>query len=429
MYDVASYVLEALKKAGADKASVNVAKNKKDEFNIEANKFTLMRTLFNDSLFMKALVGGRKGTITINKLDKDSIDEAVAGCIALAKSGNPDEAEDIAPLEENKVFDQSAGGADLDKLFSRTKEYLEKVNADFPKIMLDGVTTDFNSGEWVHLNTNGVDFSGKQEYYGFSSSFLAKDGENSSSFNYDGARLRDLNTSFMNTGIHRQLLEESVKSLNTRMVDEKFTGKVIFTPTCADIWYTILSCFLSEGALIEDTSIWKNLLGIVVADPRITFSSNCSNPKLVWGETVTADGFLSRDFDYIKNGVLSSFALSLYGANKTGKPRAANTSMWSFEVAPGDVSLSEMIKGVDKGILLNRFSGASPGPGGDMSGVAKNSFLIENGEITDALQETMLSFNAAEVLKNLVSISKEQICDGGSVLPWCCFDGITVSGK
>ena len=86
-----------------------------------------------------------------------------------------------------------------------------------------------------------------------------------------------------------------------------------------------------------------------------------------------------------------------------------------------------MIKGIDNGILLNRFSGASPGPSGDVSGVAKNSFLIENGAVAGALKETMVSFNIIDVLGK-IDISKERCCNGYSILPWCCFDGITISG-
>jgi len=150
---------------------------------------------------------------------------------------------------------------------------------------------------------------------------------------------------------------------------------------------------------------------------------------MIAAERYTSDGFLSQNVDYIKDGVLTSFALDLYGANKTGKPRAANTASYNLEVAAGDTLLADMIKGIDKGILLNRFSGASPGPSGDVSGVAKNSFMIENGQITDAISETMLSFNVADILMNIPAISKERCANGMTLLPWCCFDGVTVSGK
>jgi len=428
--EIAEYVLASLKKAGAEKASCVTARGRKEEFNIEANKFTLLRTLFDDALSIKALYGGRKGVASINKLDKDSIDKAVEDCITLAKAGTPDEAEDIAEFIENKNFNRSIGGSQMDKLFTRTKDFLEQIKDEYPLIMLEGVTSAFSSGRGVYANSNGVVFSDESECYGMGSMFVAKDGEKSSSFNGYGESMLSLDKAFLDMGMHRALIEESVRSLDTRMVDKKFVGKVIVTPACEDmIWDTLLDCFMSDRSLIEGTSRWKDALGTKVADSKLTMRSVPHHPSVVAGERYTGDGYESFDADLIKNGVLEAFALSLYGANKTGNKRTKNTAFSNIEVVAGDVALADMIKGVDKGILLNRFSGASPSPSGDVSGVAKNSFLIENGKVTDALSETMVSFNIVDIIADIVAISKEQATNGSSILPWCCFDGITISGK
>jgi PmbA protein len=195
------------------------------------------------------------------------------------------------------------------------------------------------------------------------------------------------------------------------------------------IWERLLDCFLSDRPMVEGTSRWKDALGTKVADSKLTMRFAPHHPGIVAGERFTIDGYESQDTDIIRDGILTSFALSLYGSLKTGHPRAKNTAFGSIEVAAGDKPLADMIKGVDRGILLNRFSGASPGPSGDVSGVAKNSFLIENGVVTDALSETMISFNIVDILASIPSISKERCENGTSVLPWCCFDGVTISGK
>ncbi|MCL2501098.1 MAG: TldD/PmbA family protein [Defluviitaleaceae bacterium] len=430
MKDIAAYALDAMLKAGADKASCQAAQGRKDELNVEANKFTLLRTLFNDSLSLKVLKGGRKGTTTINKLDRESVDKAVADCVALAAQGEPDEAEDIAPLAANKDFDARIGGFDADKLFSRSKEYLEQLKDEFPLIMLEGMTAEFNSENKTYANSNGVLFNTQSEHYNAGSSFVAKDGEKSSSFNYYYSNLAGLNTPFIDLGITRTLLDESIRSLNPRMFDGKHVGKVIVTPACADmLWYTLVECFLNDFSMIQGTSRWKDALDTKVVSDKLTMRSAPLHPAIVGGERFTPDGFESVNTDLIKDGVLKSFALSLYAANKTGKPRAGNASWWNVEIAPGDAALDDLIKGVDKGILINRFSGASPGPSGDVSGVAKNSFLIENGQVSDALVETMVSFNLVDALNNIVGISKETNTDGYAVLPWVCLDGVTISGK
>ena len=427
---ISEYALEALTKAGAQKASCSVSKGRTDELNVEANQFSLLRTLFEDSISLKAIVDGKKGTTTLNKLDKESVDQAVADCIALASSGNVDEAEDIAPKATNRDFDQSIGGSDMELLFHRTEEFVQQTKAEFPKINLENVVTQFNAGEQVYMNSNGVLFSKVDEYYDMDSMFSAKDGEITSSFNHYSLRTQSLANPFMEMGLQRNILADSVKSLNTRMVEGKFEGKIILAPTCVDmVWYTFLQSFLGDYAMISDTSRWKDALGTKVADAKLTFKASPLHPDIIGGERFTGDGFAGENFDFIKDGVLNSFALSLYGANKTGKERALNTGFYNVEVVAGDTPLSEMIKGVDKGIYLGRFSGASPGASGDISGIAKNSFMIENGQITDAVGETMLSFNILEALNNITAISSERSIDGHTILPWCCFDGITISGK
>jgi len=247
--DIALYAMEALLKSGAGKAACKITRGRKDEFNVEAGDFSLMRTLFSDSLSLKALIDNRKGVTVINKLDRESIDQAVADCIALAGAASPDEAEDIAAKAENKNFDQRTGGADMDALFSRTKDFVEQVRDEFPKIVLEGASSEFNSARTCYVNSNGVEFGADAEYYNISSMFSAKDGEKSSSFNGYGATLSSLAAPFMDLQMHRQLLEESVRSLDARMVDGKFVGKVIVTPACDDmIWGTLLHCFLNDVA-------------------------------------------------------------------------------------------------------------------------------------------------------------------------------------
>ena len=130
----------------------------------------------------------------------------------------------------------------------------------------------------------------------------------------------------------------------------------------------------------------------------------------------------------IDKGVLKSFLLSQFGANKTGKPKAVNSG-GCYIVEPGTASFEEMVSSIDKGLLLCRFSGGNPSDNGDFSGVGKNSYLIENGKISKAVNETMIAGNLAEMIKNVVNISKERIDYGSDIYAWLHVRGITVSGK
>ncbi len=427
--EIAEYTLDALKKAGADHAQCIVSSSNTDELNIDGGEFSLMRTLFNSSISMKALKGGKKGTISINKFDKETIDDAVKACVAAAESSVPDEAESIAELSQNENFTSGAMEPDRNKLFDRLEEYLSDVKKEYPKIIIEQLISSYTHGNRLLMNTNGVEFNYEYGGYDISSMFSAHEGEKASSFIGYGGDFTKLDQKLIDFGMMRTLLAESERQLDTKPVDGKFVGKVVITPACLDgILMTAFGNFISDSTLIDGTSPWKNKLGQKVASEKLSISTVPLNECIACGERFPADGYKSENMEIIKDGVLESFMLSQYGSRKTGLPRAKNLShnLW---VRPGSTSLNDLIASIDRGILVNRFSGGQPGTNGDFSGVAKNSFLIENGKITSAISETMISGNLAEMLNNVVDISSDTVCDGLTLLPWIAFDGITLSGK
>ena len=153
-----------------------------------------------------------------------------------------------------------------------------------------------------------------------------------------------------------------------------------------------------------------------------------SDERIVSGECGTANGFRSEKVTLIERGVLKTHWLSLYGSNKTGRPVVKNTGS-DLVVEPGDKTLEELIASVDKGLILGGFSGGNPGTNGEFSGVAKNSFLIENGKVKCAVTETMVNGNLAEAFRHIRGISREVLCNGRSVVPYIAVDGIVISGK
>ena len=160
----------------------------------------------------------------------------------------------------------------------------------------------------------------------------------------------------------------------------------------------------------------------------MTVTLNPYDERIIAGECGTANGFRSEEVTLIENGVLKTHWLSLYGANKTGRPVVKNTGS-DLVVAPGDKTLEEMIDSVDKGLIIGYYSGGTPGTNGEFSGVAKNAFLIENGKIKGAVTETMVNGNLGEAFRKIRGISKEVLCDGSSVIPYIAVDGIIISGK
>ncbi|NLY18330.1 MAG: TldD/PmbA family protein [Clostridiaceae bacterium] len=427
--DIASYALDALRKAGADHAQCIVTSGKLDELNVDGGKFSLLRTLFTSSISLKALKDGRKGTITVNNLDKDTVDRAVAECIEAAKASVPDEAEAISEKINNEDFQTGVLTPDRDRLFDRLQEFLDDIGKNYPKVMIEQLISSYSKTETLLMNTNGVEFSNTSGKYNLGILFSSHENEKTSSFMAYDFDFADLDRKLIDFGMMNTLFQESEKQINTKPLSGKFTGKVLITPACLDsVLMMAVGNFMSDITIIDGTSPWISKLGKQVASSSLSLSTIPLDGRIVAGERFTGDGYKSGNMELITDGVLRNFVLSNYGSRKTGFPRALNLSQ-NYCVKPGNTSLNELIAGIDRGIVINRFSGGVPGTNGDFSGVAKNSFLVENGRITDALSETMISGNLIDVLNNITGISSETICDGKSVLPWMLCDGVTISGK
>ncbi len=425
----ALYALEQLKAAGAQLAQASVNRGEAEEFNVDAGEFSLIRSVFTSSISMKAVKDRKKGTIALNSLQEEEIAAAAADCVAAAESGAPDPAVGIAEKEENMFFASGALSCDKAAFFDSVIRFTEDVKREFPQIMLEQLIATYSRGAHVFANSNGVLFTEEDGAYSVSVMYSAHEGDKTTSFNYFDLETLDPNADLLSLGMARTMFRRAVQELEAAPFTGKFVGPAVFAPACmGELVSVITGAFCGDYALIEGTTPWKDCLGKRVASGNFSLNVIPNDPRIICGEKITADGYRSENYSVIRNGVLESYCLSLYGANRTGLPRAKSTS-GSVEVVPGEKPLKELVSGIEKGILVCRFSGGEPASNGDFSGVAKNSFLIENGRIARPLTETMISGNFAEMLKNVLGVSREALEDGGCVLPYAVFGGVTVSGK
>ncbi len=427
--EVADRVEKEVSEEKITKAWFAVEEKETQEFSMENGEFTLFRTLFDNNLMVTTYQNQKKGVSSTNKFDDAAVKGTVKAALAASESAVMDEAYDIAPKQENQSFEVGVYEPDLDKLFARTKELAEDIEKRYPKIQVMLMIVSHEKVHEIYRNTNGTEFETRGGKYSVIVEFSAAEEEKSTSLAAFGIASADLERPFIELGAVEHILSNMQKQLETVELKEKFEGTVIFMPDCLQEFIgSLLGNFVDDGVILEKTSRWIDKIGSMVADPRISISIDPMADGIVDYERYTADGFVSAPYDLIKNGELMSFRNTLFVANKNGTSPAKNTSD-AVVMQGGDTPLADMIKGVKKGLLLGGFSGGIPGTNGEFSGVAKNSFLIEDGEIKGAVSEIMVNGNLAGMLNHVVAVSKEVIADGGSRLPYLAVDGIVISGK
>ena len=439
LVEIAGFAFDALGPLGIDGAEICVSRRRMDEFNIDTGQFSLLRTSFNSSFIVRALAGNRKGAAVTNSLERAAIEKALAQAADAAKSSEPDDAEIIADGIGEHEFTLGAGECDLDRLFERLREFLGDCASRYPTIEPYQVISRYNSGTALYANTNGTRVYTHSAAYRHGATVCARDRGRCDRGRCDGGRVSSMNgfgfiadnlgAPFLDNKEFARLLSETERQLAPSPYEGKTVGTLLLAPDCfAELLYSIIGSCVADTPLIAGNSPWKDKLGEEVADSRINIAYDPLDPRIVCGARVTGDGYLTRRQDIIRAGVLTGWALSQYGAKKTGLERSGNVS-GNLIVGAGDKSFEEMVSGIEFGLLMNRFSGGNPSQNGDFSGVAKNSFIIRDGKIGEAVSETMVSGNLLDMIRNVRSIGREALCDGSSAIPFAAFDGITISGK
>ena len=426
--DLLHYCLDALKEAGVPKSQCRLSYDEKHEFNVANNELSLLRTTHDTHLSLSGIIEQKKGSLTLNALDKGSIDRAVEELVALANSSQADPAYEIAPPCDPMERSRGPESPDLDRMHQCLMDFLGYCRATYPNTILEEINFDFTRSRHYFQNSHGVDLVEHEGKYNCVTMFTSKEGSNSSSFNYTQFSTQELDKALQDFAGLDTLLAQSNEQIHTQHVPQKFEGELLISPHCLGDFIGDITSFLGNYSLISGNSIFKEKLHKKIASNKLTLHSQPCSEELAEGYSFTSDGFPAQNSTIIQQGVLNSFLLDLYGSRKTGQTKALNDG-GLYLVDAGATPLKAMIASVRCGILLGRFSGGAPSENGDFSGVAKNSYYIENGEIQYPVSETMLSGNLAALLDTIRFVSQERIHFGYAVYPWILGTGLVISGK
>lgn len=428
LIELADFTIEEILRSGADEGQVFVTESETTEFSLKNGEWNICSTDFHNDINVRVFKDKKKGDHYVNKADSLIAKEAVATALSATEAAENDDANKVAP---NQGLVEGVKGVlepDFDKLFERAKELKETVEAEYPLISISGIDASFNKRDMVYRNTNGTVCKEQAGSYYIGMGFAGKDGDKITSMNGCGITVANLDTPVIECGDFRPTLALMQKQLEAKAMEGKFTGTVLMNTGAVQQFLNYMKAIGASNNILDGTSVWIDKMDKQVTSEKLSIRMDPCDERVVRGETLSFDGFKSEGYDFIKNGVLKNFVINYYTSEKTGYKMAANGGN-NIIMEPGDTPYEDMIKNIEKGIIVESFSGGYPAINGDFSGVAKNSFLIENGKVTGAITETMISGNLFDMFNNIRDISKESLSFGYEVLSYISFDGVLISGK
>ncbi len=425
----AQFLRERLAAAGVRDYVFTVSESEMRELNTERENFSLYRTIFSDDASVKVLIDSRKGTASGNDLSDEGLQELVDSSRSAAESSPADEGNVLAEDQGKDTFVSGCPEADMDRFYERLREAIADVRKEYPKIRLMQIIARHQVTRSLYISSAGTEFGSVDGAYSVMLEFAGNDGDKTTGLGYGFAVMHDLDRPLLDLGSIRMKLEAAEKSLETVSIGEKFEGTVLFTPDAAGDFTSMLTGnFISDSVVLDGTSLWLGRLGEKTVSDKITLRLQAQDDRIVLLDPYTADGYRAENITVFDHGTLNSFLIGLYTAKKTGRPVTRNTG-GAFVMEPGTTPVKDIIRSIRRGLIVGGFSGGQPGTNGEFSGVAKNSFYIENGEVKGAVMETMISGNLQDVFRNITALSSELVSDGTCAFPYMAAEGITISGS
>ena len=294
---------------------------------------------------------------------------------------------------------------------SEAKKYSDKVES------FSGCAVSYSSGKYGIINSKGLNLHNKSNILTAYVVPIVKDGDNMyDGFGYVVAKSLDEVNTFE---IAKMGVEEALSKIGGTSIPSGNYKVIINSDAMVSIISTFAGVF-SGDAVQKGLSLLKGKEGEVIASDIVNL---VDDPHLENGLASVGfddEGVATSKTYLIKSGKLESLLHNLKTANKAGVKSTGNgfkssyaspisVSPTNMYIEPGIDSLEEMIKKIDKGLIITDFAGLHSGANsitGDFSLAAKG-FYIENGIKSKPVEQITVAGNFFTLLNDIEEIGSD----------------------
>jgi predicted Zn-dependent protease len=368
---------------------------------------------------VRAIIDGKQARQSTDDYSASGIRKVVDNAIASAKMLEPDE--NLMPLPDGKLIKQpgsSAANSAPSRYDARTARLTAADRADFVREIISVAKQHNLVSSGVYAS--GTEFSaignskGLFQYHRQTTAecSITMEGATSSGWAKEHTvKVGDFST--------RQLAEKTadlaVRGANPR---ELAPGryKVILPPSAVLDLLTFIWYDFSGTAHTDQVSSLINKLGKLVFGKNITIVDDAYHP-LQAGPPFDGEGLPRSKVTLVENGVLKNLVHSrksaqVHGVQPTGhtleQPSADGECVSNLIVSGGETSIEEMIRGLDRGVLLTRvwYVRTVDPETVLLTGMTRDgTFLVENGKIAYPILNFRFNVSIHELLNNVLALS------------------------
>jgi len=432
--DIARWAMKETINAGANEVASTVSNRRSVEIEFRESKLEKLSESTQNSLTLDIYSDHRYSNHTTNDLRKESLKKFIAEAVAATKYLSRDE---YRSLPDNKFYPDNTD-SDLkimdqsyrDLETARRVQMAREIESAAMEVSDQIISTTAGSGDIYYqtakVHSNGFAGENQGTIFYAGAEVTVRDGDSGRPEDWYYASTRYQKDLPAADFLGSEAAKRALKKVGQKKIGSGKYTMIVENRSGSRLLGTLQQP-MSARALQQKSSFLEGKLGKQIASKNLSMIDNPFLEKGLGSRHFDGEGLAAEKRAMIEKGILRHYYVDDYYGKKLGMmPTSGSSSNILFIY--GKRSAEEMIKDLKKGIYITGFIGGnSNSTTGDFSfGVVGQ--LVENGELTQPINEMNISGNALELWKNLAAVGNDPYPYSSSRIPALMFENVQFSG-
>ena len=430
---LAQWAMAYALKNGCQAAKLVLYSNSNASFELRDAKMDKLQQASESGLSISLFVDGRFGSYSTNRLDKKELEVFIANGIESTRYLAEDNARVLPDPSryykggkpDLQLFDNKFYTVNPDDKVAIARAAAEEVLGKDERII--SVASSYSDGENAayRLTSNGFEGESKSTWFSVSADIAVKgEGEaRPSSYWYDSALFYD---KLIKSGVGTKALERVLKKLGQKKVASGKYTMVVDPMNSGNMLSPLLSA-LYGNSLQQKNSFLLDKLNTKVGADILNLMDEPHTIGANGARYFDSEGVATERRSIFESGVLKTYFIDTYNSKKMGVAPTVNSPSL-LVLKPGSKTLEALVADVQKGILVTGFNGGNcNSSSGDFS-YGIEGFLIENGKLTQPVNEMNVTGNMLTLWASLVAVGNDPRMSSSWRIPSLVFEGVDFSG-
>ncbi len=448
----AAQLLDYISQAGAKHADAVAVNSTGESIQVRHGKVESIEAEHAQGIGLRGFVETNKGLAFASASSSDLSDSGLKALaqqvVAMAKISEPDpdvvapvganhpSADDLAAWQETHPHIHHGWDTEAAKAAALLCE--ETALGFDSKIQnSEGATAGFGDDEKAYACSDGFVAQNRRSSSSLSVSVIAGKDENMQRdyawhSAFDAADLR----SPQNIG--EEAARRAVSRLGSKVVSSR-TCPVIFEPRIATSIVRHLISGINGRAVLQKQTFLADAVGEHLFPSFVRIEENPDHEHGMANRLFDGEGTICQQRNLIEEGKLTGFLTDRYAAKRLNIAETGNASRGltgdigigtsNIILHAGDMSQEDIFHDIQHGFFVTELMGFGiNGVTGDYSRGAAG-FLIENGKISQPVQEVTIAGNLKDMFKNISHLGNDMTWLGSTAVPSIVISDMTIAGQ